>query len=108
MREWTETHREGTDCGPIDWNHADFENELLTKFFKISKETLREIERSPEEWVVTDDGGIPRFCWCSVIAMRMYDGWPYWVPKPAVLMNGPLGPNWCFVVSLTEVRKKRT
>ena len=80
MRIWTETHREGTDMGPIDWTHPTA---------KDMPEIWREAERNPEAFVVDTDatfgGGF------QLLAVRMYDGWPYWEPRPALLIVGPMG-----------------
>lgn len=91
MREWTETRREGTDMGPVDWAHPD----IATS--GVPEERLRQIEAEPEQWLATNDGGWPRIGWKRVIALRMYDGWPYWTPKPALLVTGTLGAEWYFI-----------
>lgn len=81
MRTWTETHCEGTDVGPVDWTHETA---------KDMPEVWREAEQHPERFVF-DTNNLIRF---EVIAVRMYDGWPYWEPRPAVLIVGPMGSEW--------------
>ena len=77
MRTWTETHREGTDMGPIDWSHPKA---------KDMPEIWREAEKSPEAFAL-DTGNMTNR---KIVALRMYDGWPYWVPMPAILTIGPM------------------
>ena len=96
MRTWTETRREGTDMGPVDWSHPDIEAS------GVPVETLKQVEAKPEEWRATNDGGWPRVGWGQVVALRMYDGWPYWTPKPAVLVCGTLGSEWYFLASRVD------
>ena len=94
MRTWTETRREGTDCGPVDWTAPD----TLTDVEKahamdggITVDVLREMEAHPERFQVTTDGGWPRVGWGHAIAVRMYDGWPYWRPRAAILKSSWMG-----------------
>lgn len=106
MREWAETRREGTDCGPIDWNHPDLAGDQRWRaFFNISFDDLRAAEATPGKFQATDDGGSPHIGWRLVISVRMYDGWPYWKPKPALLVEGAIGPQWIFVESLTGLER---
>jgi len=86
MRTWTETHREGTDVGPIDWSHP---------WAKDMPPIWREAEQKPEDFVL-DTGTL---CDKPVIAIRMYDGWPYWKPGPAILVEGTLGAEWQWFTS---------
>ena len=91
MRTWTETRREGTDMGPIDWTHpmiADCDERIIA--------LLREAEKDPGSWMV--DTGVR--CW-DLVSVCMYDGWPYWQPTPFVFRYGPLGCEWN---SFREVR----
>lgn len=82
MRTWTETHREGTNMGPVDWTHPTA---------KDMPQAWREAEQNPEAFLLASDTGA-RF---QVIAVAMYDGWPYWEPRPAVEIFGPTGsPEW--------------
>ena len=102
MREWTETRREGTDMGPIDWSHPMVAKVRSPEVLAM----LREAEANPQDFIVTSDGGWPRVGWGDVLAVRMYDGWPYWQPMPAVLKKGTLGPEWNFFDTL-DIRRKR-
>jgi hypothetical protein len=116
MRTWTETHREGTDMGPIDWTTADVTTrahafggeagEKLVALLKLAEERLARGE--PSDVLVTTDGGWPRCGWHEVYAVRLYDGWPYWEPRPAVLRAGTIGGSeWDFFSSIIEVRDRR-
>lgn len=67
--------------GPVDWTHPTA---------KDMPPIWREAEQNPEAFMF-NTGGI----WPSqLLALRMYDGWPYWEPRPAILFEGPLGPEW--------------
>lgn len=83
MREWTETHREGTDMGPIDWSHP---------IAKDMPAIWRDAEKAPEHFVL-DTGTMALK---QIIRLCMYDGWPYWTPRPAIQFMGTLGPEWTF------------
>lgn len=101
MRTWTETRREGTDRGPVDWTHPMVA--AAVERSGVSADTLRAMERDPSGFQVTNDGGWPRCGWRPVISVSMYDGWPYWTPRPAALVSGVLGPEWYWLDSLTGV-----
>jgi hypothetical protein len=79
MRTWTETHREGTDVGPVDWSHPTA---------KDKPEIWREAEKKPEDFVFIGGGGFSSF---HIISLSSYDGWPYWEPRPAICIVGPMG-----------------
>lgn len=106
MRTWTQTHHEGTDMGPVeDWSH-EFVQRALERNEGLTLETLKDMAANPENYLVSDYGGWPRF-WRGVIAVRLYDGWPYWKVAPAVLTEGPLGGGeWMWMDSLTGVSRR--
>jgi hypothetical protein len=83
VKTHTVTVREGENVGPVDWSHplaADM------------PELWHEAERSPNEFLF-DYGHGGR----EIIAVCMYDGWPYWKPMPAVCYVGPLNSaEWQF------------
>lgn len=88
MRTWTETHREGTDCGPVDWEHP-----LAAALDEKLHETLKEAEKNPAGFVYCPSG----FSTFQIVSVCMYDGWPYWQPRPAFSYVGPLrGIEWAF------------
>lgn len=78
MRTETQTIRIGENMGPIDWTH---------NIAKDKPQTWREAEASPDAFTFN---GRPIF------SVAMYDGWPYWTPRPAIQFCGPLGPEWTF------------
>lgn len=106
MRTWTETRREGTDCGPVDWTHPMVAK--ATARNGIALDVLRAMEADPSAFQVTTDGGWPRCGWRPVLSVCMYDGWPYWQPGPAVLVAGVIGGGeWYWIDSLTGVERVR-
>lgn len=76
MRTETRTVRIGEYMGPIDWTHP---------IAKDMPPLWRQAEANPDAF---------RFQGRSIIAIAMYDGWPYWTPRPAILFDGPIGPEW--------------
>ncbi len=107
MRTFTKTHREGELLGPIDWSY-----DFLSHFHGWSgnkEEHCREaIERlrmlTEGEWEATTDGGWPRCGWGKVIAVGMYDGWPYWKPTPSVAIYGTYGAEWACFSNIMGIR----
>lgn len=82
MRTWTETRSEGTEVGPVDWEH-EWAKALPADF----RATLQEAEKSPGEYTITPSD----FSSFRIVSVCMYDGWPYWKPGPAIAYVGPLG-----------------
>lgn len=79
MREHTITVRDGEACGPIDWQHPTS---------AAMPEHWREAETHPERF--TFNGRM-------IVQICMYDGWPYWEPRPAIQFIGPLrSGEWTF------------
>lgn len=88
--------REGEDMGPVDWSHP---------IAKDMPEAWHEAEKNPVAFQF-DNGGMS----CRPIyKLCMYDGWPYWTPRPAIQFGGTLGPEWTFFDSYgvwpTSVRR---
>lgn len=63
---------------------------------------LRDIEANREYAWASDYGGWPRI-WQKVEAVGMASAWPYWRPRPTVLLRGPLGTEFKDWTSLTGV-----
>jgi hypothetical protein len=81
MRTRTVTVREGENVGPVEWSHP---------IAKDMPALWRDAERDPDSFTFTEYRR-------QIISICMYDGWPYWTPRPAVLFVGPLGGGeWAF------------
>lgn len=97
MRTWTETHREGTDVGPVDWSHPALATVNAEKL-----QLWKEAEKDPGKFkFATSHMFHPR----QIYKVCMYDGWPYWEPRPAVCHEGVLGPAWEFISNQSEIRR---
>lgn len=70
--------------GPIDWSHPT----------AIHRPQLwRDVEKNPSAYRHCASG----FSLFPLVEMCMYDGWPYWEPRPAFSYVGPLGTvEWAF------------
>ena len=113
MRYETKTVRVGELLGPVDWEY-DFaatgwdqggsgNPDLIEGKTRQLRELEAGLERG-ESWEATTDGGVPRVGWGRVLAVGMYDGWPYWKPTPSVLISGPFGGEWSSWWSVSEAR----
>lgn len=81
MRTETVTVRVGENVGPVDWDHP---------IAKDMPAIWREAEQDPASFTFTEYRR-------TILAICMYDGWPYWMPRPAVQFIGPLNsPEWAF------------
>lgn len=79
MKVRTVTERIGEDIGPVDWTHPHATD--MPKHW-------RDAEENPEKYELLLNGMFtPR----EVAKLRMYDGWPYWRPTPAIYRESPLG-----------------
>jgi hypothetical protein len=79
VRTQTVTQRIGEDMGPVDWTHP---------IAKDKPAIWREAEKAPDDYL---------FNGRTLIKVCMYDGWPYWTPRPAILFVGPLNSaEWTF------------
>ena len=100
MRYETRTERVGEFLGPVNWDFDfDTDDERVQR--------LRDIEAGiarGENWEATTDGGVPRVGWGEVLAVGMYDGWPYWRPMPSVLIAGQFGGEWSSWMAVTDAR----
>lgn len=81
MRTETVTVRIGENVGPIDWTHPTA---------KDMPDIWREAEANPSDFVFSGHEWM-------ILAICMYDGWPYWEPRPAIQFIGPLkSAEWTF------------
>lgn len=99
MRTWTETHREGTDVGPVDWSHP-----ALASVRPERLQLWKEAEKDPASYVFATD----HMFWArKIYKVCMYDGWPYWEPRPAVYHEGVLGPTWEFINDRSLIQRAK-
>lgn len=81
MRYETRTVRIGEACGPIDWSHETA---------KDMPPIWREAEQRPGDFTFSEYRR-------PILQICMYDGWPYWTPRPAIQFLGPLNSaEWTF------------
>jgi hypothetical protein len=81
VRTETRTVRIGENVGPVDWSH---------EIAKDMPAVWREAEKRPGDFTFTEYRR-------SIVCICMYDGWPYWAPRPAVCFIGPLNTaEWSF------------
>ena len=113
MRTYQVTHREGELLGDIDWNFDFFHcfdcyccnDERRAEIMSGHIERLWQVERLHKK-------GIPLRIregeyWHDLIAVGMYDGWPYWKPFPAILIAGPIGSEWRHFPCVDEYQQRR-
>jgi hypothetical protein len=105
----TRTERQTTQhTNWIDWEYTfemssspDAESRI-----REAKEYLRTCERCKEvEVMASNYGGWPRI-WHRVFGVGMVSMWPYWRPRPCVLVEGTLGTEWYDWASLTGAKVK--
>ena len=100
----------------IDWENYPFNDPDITSAMCCSdeykaqhveklKEYLRLCEQFSEKEVYASNyGGWPRI-WHKVLGVGMASKWPYWKPRPVVIVDGPLGGvEWYDWASLTGVK----
>lgn len=115
MKTITETRRVGELLGPVDWSYnfrSHFDSmghpdNVKDEYCNESKERLKLLEQDPTKYLATTDGGWPRCGWYKVVAIGMYDGWPYWSPTPSVCLAGPFGCEWHSFNLITGIREEK-
>lgn len=113
MRTETVTRRIGELLGPVDWSYdfaSHFQGDQRAEERCLKQlDRLRRLADAPDDWEATTDGGWPRVGWGDVLAVGMYDGWPYWRPVPSVCLRSPLGGGeWHSFTSITNIENKKT
>ena len=91
--------RIGENMGPVDWTHETA---------KDKPPIWREAEKDPDSFMVHFADTLTSW---RIVAICMYDGWPYWTPRPAIQYIGPLGRSeWTFFDSrrTTITRREAT
>lgn len=115
MKYVQRTERVGELLGPIDWTYdflSHYGSMCASEDGKREQRDrdlvrLRKMEESCKvggDVEATTYGGWPRCGWGRVLAVGMYDGWPYWKPVPSVLINGWMGASWHSFDSVTDIR----
>lgn len=56
---------------------------------------------------VTDDGGWPRMFWYDVLDVGMAATWPYWKPRPTVIVASQYGAKWMDFTTITGIQVKQ-
>ncbi len=81
MRTETQTIRIGENMGPVDWSH---------KTAIGMPEIWKQAEKNPADYLFSQYER-------TILTICMYDGWPYWEPRPAIQHMGPMNsPEWKF------------
>lgn len=115
----TDTRADGELLGSVDWaypfelhgwNHGGSSN---PRSVRKGIEKLQALVAADEtgrlhEWEATTDGGWPRIGWGAVLAVGMFQGWPYRRPVPGVLIRTRLGAEWSAFASLSDIRQRVT
>jgi len=103
VRTYTVTKREGEWLGPVDWDY-DFlarvrDRKKTERYVGNLRHIVAILHRGGEVWS-GDSGGF----YHRVVHAGMYDGWPWWEPTPAILVEGPLGPTEKFFYQCVYVQ----
>ena len=113
MRYETVTQRIGEYLGPIDWSYDFTKHDwgpsrggVNPQVSRTRIELLRTLEANPAAYIATTDGGSPKVGWKQVLAVGMYDGWPFWSPTPSVQIAGMLSVEWHPWYSITAIEKR--
>lgn len=81
MRTYATTLCIGENMGPVDWDHPTA---------KEMPQIWKDAEKSPDQFTFSEHRR-------EIIEICMYDGWPYWEPRPAIHFIGPLNSGeWTF------------
>lgn len=114
MRTRTVVEKIGEYLGPVDWSY-NFDQHFETcggmrdkaAYIAQKLDWLRKLADDPTKYEATTDGGSPKFGWHDVVAVGMYDGWPYWRPVPSVCLYGTLGTEWHSFDSITGIAERK-
>jgi len=97
----------------IDWDNYTFDDPKHTGCMSTSGDDKRKrVEQQKAFLRICEDGdanasnygGWPRI-WHKVLKVGMASCWPYWEPRPTVLVNGTLGPEYIDWMSLTGAER---
>ena len=103
-----EQHRT-THTERMDWSYP-FTVEELTRQSCNSDDWNQERFEKVMQWVKQCDQWRDEDVWATngqthfkVIGCCIASGWPYWKPRPTIIINGPLGPEFIDWTSLNGV-----
>lgn len=110
MRTYTVTKREGELLGPVDYHFPfikHFGNHCCSDLDKKrlcarSISLIRDIENAKKEGTTVYAETYGYFH--EVLAVGMYDGWPFWEPTPAILVKGAIGNGWQFYYNIQSMK----
>jgi hypothetical protein len=112
MRYETVTHRAGEWLGdvPEDWNYDEFCDKFLSADRKIYEESIQLFKemsaaiKQGKKVIATESGQFSH----EVLSCGLYDGWPFWVPRPCYSYKGPIpGEHIAEFYDLTSIRIKQ-
>ena len=94
----------------VDWSFPFEENGWDQKgctnpeHVRACKDRLRKLAENPTGYEATTDGGWPRVGWGQVLGVGMASMWPYWRPRPAVILASRMfGATWEDWLSITDI-----
>ena len=88
-------------CCDAESKKAEIQNKI--SYLKNVEESLKKNTKC----YASNYGGWPRI-WQEVIGIGMVSDWPYWEPRPCVLVHGTLGAEWYDWYHITGVRVEVT
>lgn len=115
MKSYQVTHYQGELLGPVDWSFdfvKDFENnyncgtkEQHEAEYNKRMDMLHALDKDYKKYQATTDG--QGWYFRDVLAVGMYDGWPYWKPMPSVMIQSALGGGeWHSYKNIAHIREK--
>lgn len=116
-KETVVRHEQTMHVNYIDWNNYPFGDPEHTRCLCRNEEGKREhIEKMKEYLRICEKfrdgevhastyGGWPRI-WQRVIGVGMASQWPYWKPRPVVVVHSTLGTEWLDWNSLTGAESR--
>jgi len=87
-------HRQGFCCSKKEGNVKQIEEKILY---------LWEIDANKDHCMASNYGGWPRI-FKQVMCVGMVSSWPYWEPRPSVMISGTLGGEWYDWAEITGVQ----
>ncbi|MFA5056538.1 MAG: hypothetical protein WC485_00355 [Opitutaceae bacterium] len=99
MKTITKTERVGELLGPVDWSYDFTKHDWANGRGGVNPEIARNAVATLRQVVELLDAGKQVMVSLygeghDVLAVGMYDGWPFWEPTPSVLVRTWLGSEW--------------